>query len=401
MSLAPPVRHGWLQKHGRSGIIKNWKRRYVVLLEGKLTYYTDAMDKHPFGENEKGSLELVNTEIIDDRTKYDFNQIYIEAYSGEKSILVMTELAEDTVGWRESVILHINYANNRANVASSSKEPKSLELGSIYRESSDEFEATPDVDNRMTFQVSPPNRQRTSTDSSNEVLGDSSSFGDGDKNNSRLLPDYPQAASATLSNDLENMKGFGQYVLSAVNSLRGAQQKQVLQDMTDTLKDAAGALIKNTKDRDVGNQDEKWLVAPILLTCLIVFGRSLYVRGLLRLTLSCIGLPIMLVGLFAMGNSFYELRGNNCVLASPAKDHSITSGGMFAVIRHPFYGGIIMLCMGLSLFHLNAENLMLSIFLSISLDSVATIEEKYLLYRYPTAYRKYCVGKRKLIPFVH
>lgn len=44
---APPKMMGWLQKRGH--LVKNWKTRYFVLNNGFIIYYTDASDKHPYG----------------------------------------------------------------------------------------------------------------------------------------------------------------------------------------------------------------------------------------------------------------------------------------------------------------------------------------------------------------
>lgn len=40
---APPAaKVGWAKKQGRSGLYKNWKKRYFVLKEGRISYYEEA-----------------------------------------------------------------------------------------------------------------------------------------------------------------------------------------------------------------------------------------------------------------------------------------------------------------------------------------------------------------------
>ncbi len=41
---SPAIRTGWLQKRSREGIIKNWKRRFVVLDVGVLKYFEARTD---------------------------------------------------------------------------------------------------------------------------------------------------------------------------------------------------------------------------------------------------------------------------------------------------------------------------------------------------------------------
>lgn len=50
---APPIKKGWMTKQGRSGIVKNWKKRYFVLMAGKIQYYVRDLKDYPFGEELK------------------------------------------------------------------------------------------------------------------------------------------------------------------------------------------------------------------------------------------------------------------------------------------------------------------------------------------------------------
>ncbi len=53
---APPMKRGWMRKQSRSGMIKNWQKRYFVLYNGKISYYQEQTDRFPYGENLKVSL---------------------------------------------------------------------------------------------------------------------------------------------------------------------------------------------------------------------------------------------------------------------------------------------------------------------------------------------------------
>lgn len=133
-----PLKHGWLNKQGRHGIVRNWKKRYVVLEAGKLSYYTDALESYPYGEHMKGSLELVNTELVSDLTKMNEKQIYVETYSGEKSLLLECETIEEAKIWRQILLVHINYSNKVATIDQrihsdeSSPQSKAMDMGEIY-----------------------------------------------------------------------------------------------------------------------------------------------------------------------------------------------------------------------------------------------------------------------------
>ncbi|RYH11898.1 hypothetical protein EON65_38585 [archaeon] len=47
---APPIKKGWMTKQGRGGLVKNWKKRYFVLMAGKIFYYVNEAKEYPYGE---------------------------------------------------------------------------------------------------------------------------------------------------------------------------------------------------------------------------------------------------------------------------------------------------------------------------------------------------------------
>ncbi len=51
----PPLRRGWLQKQSRKGVVRNWKKRFFVLHQGKISYYVDELPSFPYGDNLKVS----------------------------------------------------------------------------------------------------------------------------------------------------------------------------------------------------------------------------------------------------------------------------------------------------------------------------------------------------------
>ena len=53
MEKAPPIKKGWMRKQGRSGLVKNWKTRFFVLADGKISYYLNETSHAPFGDGLK------------------------------------------------------------------------------------------------------------------------------------------------------------------------------------------------------------------------------------------------------------------------------------------------------------------------------------------------------------
>jgi hypothetical protein len=57
-SMDESVKVGWLSKQGH--VVKNWKKRWFVLQEGVLRYYTHPLQEAPFGRGLKGEMTLEN-----------------------------------------------------------------------------------------------------------------------------------------------------------------------------------------------------------------------------------------------------------------------------------------------------------------------------------------------------
>ena len=109
--VKPPIRRGWLKKLSRTGVMKNWRSRYVVLDGGLLTYFEKKMTREipPYGEVRKGDIFLKEASVSDIR-KDAQNRIYITCCN-EADILFEAELVDDARDWVRCIRSHIDYAN--------------------------------------------------------------------------------------------------------------------------------------------------------------------------------------------------------------------------------------------------------------------------------------------------
>jgi hypothetical protein len=96
---------------GRHGLIKNWKKRYITLIDGQLSYYVSAGKAPIYGDDLKGGLHLANTEITSSGVK-NSKQIHIYSFNGDKNILLEAETEEGVNAWVEIIQNHIDYADN-------------------------------------------------------------------------------------------------------------------------------------------------------------------------------------------------------------------------------------------------------------------------------------------------
>jgi protein-S-isoprenylcysteine O-methyltransferase Ste14 len=87
-------------------------------------------------------------------------------------------------------------------------------------------------------------------------------------------------------------------------------------------------------------------------------------------------------------------------LPHPRTDSELRTGGVFRLIRHPIYGGGILLVTGFCLTLASILPMFLALSILVFFDRKAVIEERRLCERYPT-YPEYARRTRKFFPWVY
>lgn len=121
------LRRGYLKKEGH--LVRNWKKRFVVLDMGVLIYYEKEAagnklnpPRAPLGDVEKGRITLagatVSKENVDGRLGVNMNRIYISGKNVEDLLLEAdTEVAADA--WFKDIKEHIEFADNNPHLVDS------------------------------------------------------------------------------------------------------------------------------------------------------------------------------------------------------------------------------------------------------------------------------------------
>ena len=78
----------------------------------------------------------------------------------------------------------------------------------------------------------------------------------------------------------------------------------------------------------------------------------------------------------------------------------LIQSGLYGLVRHPMYGGVILSALGWALFRASLPALVLAVILAVFFDRKAHYEEKRLAAAYPE-YPDYRRRVRKLIPFIY
>lgn len=152
-----------------------------------------------------------------------------------------------------------------------------------------------------------------------------------------------------------------------------------------------------------GPRGEWYVVTQALLFVLILWGPrdvpglSWPIWGTVS---SSTGIALMVLGLALSVAAALNLGSNLTPLPHPKDDASFVASGPYRVVRHPMYGGVILLALGWS-FHVEGLLTLGYTALTILFFDIRTrCEEAWLMQRFPE-YAVYRMRVRKLIPFIY
>jgi protein-S-isoprenylcysteine O-methyltransferase Ste14 len=154
-----------------------------------------------------------------------------------------------------------------------------------------------------------------------------------------------------------------------------------------------------------GNRGEWYVVLQIVLFTLILFGpRNLplfpsWNQSILIIS-TPLGLVLIGVGILIATISAVQLGTNLTPLPHPKSDSELVTSGLYRIVRHPIYSGIIFATTGWALFAQGLLTLAYAAILFMFFDIKSRREEVWLLERFPE-YKTYSQRVRKLIPGIY
>ncbi len=154
--------------------------------------------------------------------------------------------------------------------------------------------------------------------------------------------------------------------------------------------------------RQFGERGEWWVVAQGALFVAAALAPKKgpeWSPGWRRLGM-IVGMPLALAGVGVTRAAFRDLGENLTALPHPKDDATLVRDGVYGVVRHPIYSGIILTTFGAGLLTGNRTRTLLGIALLAFFDAKARREEAWLTEQFP-AYPAYRRSVKKLIPFVY
>lgn len=107
-----------------------------------------------------------------------------------------------------------------------------------------------------------------------------------------------------------------------------------------------------------------------------------------------------LIALLLLFSGSLELGANLTPLPHPKHDGELVTGGVYALVRHPIYSGVIFLAIAYSFWKLSLVHAIGAMLFLLFFDLKARKEESWLSNKFPD-YASYQLQVKKLIPWIY
>jgi protein-S-isoprenylcysteine O-methyltransferase Ste14 len=149
----------------------------------------------------------------------------------------------------------------------------------------------------------------------------------------------------------------------------------------------------------MGKRGEGWVLLQFLLFAIIAFAPSVTCFACPD-WLRYVGLALLAIGGILGTGGVLALGKNLTAFPRPLEGGALVTSGVYGIVRHPIYSGLIFGTLGWSIFRANLVGIILSIALFLFFDLKSRREEVWLTEAYP-GYPEYRQRVKKLIPFIY
>jgi protein-S-isoprenylcysteine O-methyltransferase Ste14 len=152
----------------------------------------------------------------------------------------------------------------------------------------------------------------------------------------------------------------------------------------------------------LGPRGEGWVVLQVVLfLCAAAAGLLSPAWGDPWRTVGLVaGAGLVALGAAAALLGVIGLRENLTAVPRPVEGGRLIDFGIYGLVRHPIYSGIVTAALGWGLATASPVALVVAVLLGCFFDLKARREEAWLLAAYPT-YAAYRARVRKLVPFIY
>jgi protein-S-isoprenylcysteine O-methyltransferase Ste14 len=153
------------------------------------------------------------------------------------------------------------------------------------------------------------------------------------------------------------------------------------------------------------NRGTAWVVVQAVLLAAIFLapariGEFVIISEPLATIMVIMGLVIGVIGLLLIAAAGRDLGPALSVFPRPVSGGQLARDGVYRVVRHPMYSGVILSALGWAVFRNSVPAILLTLVLVVFFDRKAAQEEVWLAQKY-AGYATYKQRTRKLIPFIY
>lgn len=153
--------------------------------------------------------------------------------------------------------------------------------------------------------------------------------------------------------------------------------------------------------KDKGSLVLLWITIAISFTLGFIFA-NYHHWGYSEYLVYGIGLFIILIGLIIRWISIFQLKKAFTVDVAIGAEHKLKTDGMYKVIRHPSYLGLLLIMVG---FSICMNSLISAIIVTVLMFLVIlyriVVEERVLIEGFGDAYKTYQLRTKRLIPWIY
>lgn len=154
-----------------------------------------------------------------------------------------------------------------------------------------------------------------------------------------------------------------------------------------------------------GARGEYWVMAQVAIVLgfvalpayrppsLNLAAPGLYGLWFVAAALGLLALVLLAKGLVDLGHSLTPLP-------YPREDGHLVRSGVYALVRHPLYSGLIVAAFSWALYQVSLSHLIGTILVFVFFNAKASREERWLLQKYPD-YANYQQQVKRLIPWLY
>jgi protein-S-isoprenylcysteine O-methyltransferase Ste14 len=153
----------------------------------------------------------------------------------------------------------------------------------------------------------------------------------------------------------------------------------------------------------LGRRGEGWVAIQIMLVWLTIavgFGWNDAWAGVARPVSAVVGIVVGVVGAVLIGRGKVDLGRAFTPLPHPRAEAGLVETGVYGLVRHPIYGGVVLLAVAWGLVRASPPALFMAVVLLAFFRLKSAREEAWLIERHP-GYATYRARTKRMLPFVY